>query len=339
MYGWRLKAGGWRSSTVHNTSNSRLPYDFIMGVAVDAHGNLWIGTGKAHDGGTSRGGVAVYRKGGVIAHGLGDEFARLTSATTTLGVTRVGQPTPLEVTVVFDAPLEGGKTMRLDLAPICPDLPLEHAGEGRYTVSTTVTPLRNAHYNLPVIVQTAEGVRYRFFLATLDVHPVGNLIVYDDAPGEGWTVEATMCESDLASTAFVRTGSCSHAVGPGTARVEYVCNDPEGIDLFGYSHLEFYVNGGEGSGQNPNVANKSLSYLGIVPEADTWTRVSIPASDLTSPLSTIRIRGSVEDPFYIDDMRLVAGELNTMNKLNQLLHKIWLLLRRKDATRGVFRTP
>lgn len=148
------------------------------------------------------------------------EFAHLTSATTTLGVTRVGQPTPLEFTVVFDVPLEVGKTLRLDLAPIGPDLPLEHAGEGRYTVSTTVTPLRNAHYNLPVVVQTTEGVRYRFFLATLDVYPARDLIVYDDAPGEGWTVEATMGESDLASTAFVRTGSCSHAIGPGMAMVE-----------------------------------------------------------------------------------------------------------------------
>ena len=188
----------------------------------------------------------------------------------------------------------------------------------------------------PVVVQTAEGVRYRFFLASLDVYPAGDLIVYDDAPGEGWTVEATMGESDLASTAFVRTGSCSHAIGPGTAMVEYVCNDLEGIDLFGYSHLEFYVNGGEGSGQDPIVVSESRSWLGIVPEADTWTRVSIPASDLTSPLSTIRIRGSMEDPFYIDDMRLVAGELNTKKKLKQLFHKIWLLLRRKDATRGVF---
>jgi ligand-binding sensor domain-containing protein len=299
---------GW---TVYDTSNSGLPYDFIAGVSVDVHGNLWIGTGRAHDDGQSTGGVAVYREGGVVPYGLGAEFASLTSATTTLGVTRVSQQTPLEVTIVLDTPLEAGKTLRVNLAPIGPDLSLEHAGEGRYTVSTTVTPLRNAHYNMPVLVQTAEGVRYRFFLATLDVYPAGDLIVYDDAPGEGWTVEGSIGESDLTSDAFVRTGSCSHAIGPGTAMVKYVCDDPEGIGLFGYSHLEFYVNGGEGSGQNPIVVSKGRSWLVIVPEADTWTRVSIPASDLTSPLSIIRIRGSVEDPFYIDDMRLVAGKPNT----------------------------
>jgi sugar lactone lactonase YvrE len=165
------KFDGSKAWTVYNTSNSGLPYNFIMGVSMDAHGNLWIGTGMAHDGGRSTGGVAVYRQGGVIPHGLGAEFARLTSATTTLRISRVGQPTPLGVTVVFDAPLQAGKTLWLDLAPLGPDLLMEYAGEGRYTVNTTVTPLQDAHYDLPVLVKTAEGVRYRFFLVTLDVHP------------------------------------------------------------------------------------------------------------------------------------------------------------------------
>jgi hypothetical protein len=161
---------------------------------------------------------------------------------------------------------------------------------------------------LPVTVQTAEGVCYRFFLATLDVYPTGDMIIYDDAPGEGWTVETTTGKSDMASTAFVRTGDSSLAIGPGMVKIEYVCKDPEGIDLFGYSHLEFYVNGGEGSGQYPIAVTKGRGWLGIVLEADTWTQVSIPVSDLTSPLSFIRISGAMDDPFYIDDMRLVVVE-------------------------------
>ena len=55
--------------------------------------------------------------------------------------------------------------------PLGPYLPLEHTGEGRYTGNTTVAPLRDAHYDLPLVVQTADGVRYRFFLVTLDVDP------------------------------------------------------------------------------------------------------------------------------------------------------------------------
>jgi len=326
------KFDGAKTWEVYNTSNSGLPYDFITGVSMDTHGNLWIGTGRAHDSGASKGGVAVYREGGIIPYGLGYEFALLGAATTMLGCTQVDQLTPLEVTVLFNEPLEAGKTLWVDLAPLGPELPLEHVGEGRYTVSTTVTPLRNAQYKLPILVQTVEGVRYRFFLATFEVCPDEDMIVYDDEPGEGWTVETTTDKSNLASTAFMRNGRCSHAIGPDMDKVWYVCDDPEGIDLFGYSHLEFYINGGEGSGQNPKVAYTSLKELGIAPEADKWTRVSIPVSDLPSPLSTIYIRGSVEEPFYIDDMRLVAGELNNKKKLKQFLHKIPLLLRRKDAT-------
>ena len=123
-----------------------------------------------------------------------------------------------------------------------------------------------------------------------------------------------MDRSDLASTAFVHTGQYSHMIGPGMAKLRYVYDDPEGIDLFGYSHLEFYVNGGEGSGQDPMVAKKRFSEWGIVPEMDSWKQVSIPVSDLTSPLSTIIFWGSMEESFYIDDMRLVAGELSRKKK-------------------------
>jgi streptogramin lyase len=306
------KFNGKKEWTVYNTSNSGLPIDLVWDVAVDAHGNLWIGAGKAH--GLSTGGVAVFREGGVIPLGLSEEFAHLISATAYLGITRVGQPTQLEINAMFDAPLEAEKSLWIDLAPLGTDLPLKHAGKGRYSLSTTVTPLRSGHYDLPVVVQTAEGDRYRFYLATLDVYPAGDLIIYDDEPGEGWTVEGAIGESDLASTTFVHTGSCSHAIGPGMAKVWYDCDDPEGIDLLGYSHLEFYVNGGEGSGRDPMVAYKSLSAWGTVLEADTWKQVTIPASDLTSPLSTIYIWGSEEYPFYIDDMRLVAGDFNNKKK-------------------------
>ena len=91
-----------------------------------------------------------------------------------------------------------------------------------------------------------------------------------------------MTSSGLGSVLCISPGCVrlrsGDAIGPGIAIVEYVCDDPEGIGLFGYSHLELYVNGGGGSGQDPKVADKSLSALEIVPEADTWTQVSIPAS-------------------------------------------------------------
>jgi hypothetical protein len=45
----------------------------------------------------------------------------LTSATTTLGIARVGQQTALEVTVVFYAPLQAEQTLWLDVTPLGPE--------------------------------------------------------------------------------------------------------------------------------------------------------------------------------------------------------------------------
>jgi len=44
--------------TVHNTSNSGLPDNWALAVAIDRNGNIWSGTWL--------GGLAAYRKGGVI---------------------------------------------------------------------------------------------------------------------------------------------------------------------------------------------------------------------------------------------------------------------------------
>jgi len=43
--------------TVYHTGNSALPDDWIWSLAIDAQGSIWIGT--------NRGGLAVYRQGGV----------------------------------------------------------------------------------------------------------------------------------------------------------------------------------------------------------------------------------------------------------------------------------
>ena len=68
-----------------------------------------------------------------------------------------------------------------------------------------------------------------------------DLILYDDAPGPGWTVDLTMGQSDTACTAFQHTGACSHEIGPFTI-LDYVYEDPYGINLFGYT-LQLWING------------------------------------------------------------------------------------------------
>ena len=292
---------------VYDSGNSGLPSNWVSSLAVDFQGNLWIGTGREWG---PAGGLAVYRG----AH----TRLNVVSATTTLGTTMAGQPTPLEITVVLDPPLEtikGYRRIILDLSPlgIPYELPLEHVAGGEYTVNATITPLQNGNHYLPIIVETVEGERDPFLSIPLEVYPAEDLVIYEDGPGEGWTLEDPQGKSDPMSTKFVRSGSSSHAFllkPPG--KVQYVCDDPEGIDPFGYTHLEFYVCGGDSSGQDPVIAGKRLSEWGVVPQADTWTLVSIPISEV--PLDErgrfmgILIGGYVKETFYLDDMKLVAQE-------------------------------
>jgi hypothetical protein len=145
------------------------------------------------------------------------------------------------------------------------------------------------------------------------VLPLEDRVIYGDAVAEGWSVEATRTvASDLTSSTFVHSGAFSHSIllkkpGGYAGQVTYVFDDPGGFDTFGYTHLEFYINGGEHSGQNPSIAGRKLAEWGVIPESDTWTRVSIPLPlSQSERLSSIGISGGVEETFYMDDMRLVA---------------------------------
>ena len=154
-----------------------------------------------------------------------------------------------------------------------------------------------------------------FLAVMLSVYPVADEVIYEDGPDDRWTVKVDGAESDPTSTAFVRSGSSSHAIllTPGIfpGRLEYVLGAPNGLNPFGYSHLEFYLHGGETSGQDPQVGGKKLSEWGIAVKPDTWTRVSIPISELPltgGRLTGITVSGAIKETFYIDDMKLVAEE-------------------------------
>jgi len=232
------------------------------------------------------------------------------------------QPTRLEISVELDIPTEDIESVRqvsVDLSSlgISSDLPLEYVGERRYSGSTTITMSERDEYNLPieVVMETAEGDEYSYLHVTLGVYPGEDVVIYEDGPSAGWSVELDRAESDLASTAFVRSGISSHAVllasGIFPGSMKYALDDPAGLNVFGYSHLEFYIHGGETSGQDPQVAGKKLSEWGISVEPDTWTHVSIPISELPltgGRLTGITFSGTIKETFYIDDMKLVAEE-------------------------------
>ena len=233
------------------------------------------------------------------------------------GLARTGEPAPVEIDVVLHTPLEMGERLILDLAglDISASLPLEHRGAGRYTASAPITPSRSGRHAVPVAVETGSGAQHRWASIALEVYPDRDLPLYEDGLGAGWTLLQLVgkVESDLTASTFVHQGRSAHALSLYPAgSVSYVCSEPGGMDPFGYSHLQFYIHGGETGGQNPTIAGQPLSELGVGPQAETWTSVSIPLSMV--PLERGRLRGIViegkliKEPFYLDEMKLLAME-------------------------------
>ena len=321
------RSDGAEEWTVFDTSNSGLPYDFVTGVSIDAEGNLWIGTGTHHDGGASTGGVAVYREGGVIPRGLSAEFAGLTSATGTLGVAWVGQPTPLEVDLVFDGPLEVGRTLRLDLSPlgIPSDPPLEHLGGGRYAVRTTVLPPTSGHYQVPIVVETTQGERYRLRRLPLTVWPDDpeDLVILGDALSPRWGMSSRNLESlTLLQTDVVHAGSAAACAVEGKEgfrgwTVVFETADP--VPHFDYETLRFALHAGSlaptGSerftvGVAPGRAVSLLEEGRIDLESREWQLVEIPLADFGTeePIESVSFSGNFGGVFYVDDLVLGAIE-------------------------------
>ena len=237
--------------------------------------------------------------------------------TATPGALLAGRSASLEVSVVLDDSGETGwpfQQLILDLSSYAgpSEVSLRDTGAGRYVGSATVIPPRNGSYRLAVMMVTPDQERLPLLRVPLAVYPDGDLTIYDDAAGENWTVTTMKGEPDLMSTAFVHTGSFSQAILlTEQTMVTYRSTDPEGVGLFGYTHLEFWVNGGEASGQDPMIAGKKLSQRGIVPEPNTWKQVTVPIAELADPLTLLYFGGWSEYTFYMDDMKLVAEELPT----------------------------
>jgi len=198
------------------------------------------------------------------------------------------------------------------------EVPLVDAGDGTYRLEDafTVSGARGVKSVSVLIEQeTSVGPYWTNLSKAIGVLAAGDLAIYEEGLGVGWAMEALRgAESDLRSSTFVHRGSFSHSIflTKGVSQVRYVYEGTEGIDPSEYRYLQFYINGGEGSGQNPKIAGKWLRDLGIVPQPNRWTSVAIPVSELPldedGRLREVLIGGLVPEVFYLDDVKLVVGE-------------------------------
>ena len=257
----------------------------------------------------------------IIDQGTNNAFvypANVASATMTPDFTVAGQPMPLEVTVVLNVPLEATGRMILDISPlgITSELLLDYAGEGRYTLSTTVTPPLKGLYCLLVLAETAEGDRQALAGFMLNIYPKGDMIIYEEGLSTGWMVEAYKAASDLQATDYVHSGSTSHAISPQQwGNIKYLFEDPEGFSPLGYTHLEFHIHPGVARIPEimvlvrPGLTGVRLTSLGIDFERREWQQVRITLTgDVISSISLL-LPTEVEGTFFIDDMKLVAEKV------------------------------
>lgn len=157
----------------------------------------------------------------------------------------------------------------------------------------------------------------------------GDILLFDDGLDpffQSWSFDVA---ADLAATDPTYHGSArSIAVTyqPGNWGALWLVRPGGDIDLSGYAAIRFAIHGGTtggqairvqaGSGINYPAANEVnlTQYLPGGPVANEWRVVTIPLSDLnlqSSSLGSIAFQSAVnsgQSTFYLDDLRLVAGE-------------------------------
>lgn len=145
-------------------------------------------------------------------------------------------------------------------------------------------------------------------------------VVYADALQHGWQNWSWGTTVDLASTAYVRSGTRSLSARY-NAQWAGLQLGHDGFNTRGYNRLTFWINGGSNSGQQIDFymadidgnslgsANLDQYISGGRIEQNTWLQVSIPLSDfkaMNNVLSAIVLQdltGGAQPAFYLDDIQ------------------------------------
>ena len=263
-----------------------------------------------------------------------NQIARLRegiSVTMTPGAALSGDSS--ELTVTLDVPpeyIESVQGIFLDLSSLdlSSELPLEHVGEGRYTLRHTVDP-RSGSYLFPIAMESAfewdiQGTRYPLVIAEWVVYPAGDKYsLYHDEMASEWEVNipTTATLNLAASDVAAPEGSYAQTIEMPSGYLKYIYQDPDGFSTFGYTTLQFWLNPGTASTETARLAVKTTEGtdypmfredLGITLKPDVWQLLSIPLDELglvgtNRNLKELQFRG-IEGTFYIDDLAFVIAE-------------------------------
>jgi len=208
-------------------------------------------------------------------------------------------------------------------------------GDGTYELDapafTVEGPTGWREMSVVIDQETSLGTYWARLVKRIAVVPVMDLEIYDEGPATGWTIQASSkAESDPYATVVSHSGSRAHAVTvqrPGerfSGEITYTCAGVDTVDLFGYTHLSFWIYPGDADIQRLfvdiqgiplNVMDRVymskvdlMKDLELILEGDRWIEVRIPL-DGVKGIESVKFWGKVEGVFYLDDMKLEAVKI------------------------------
>ncbi|MFC1526215.1 T9SS type A sorting domain-containing protein [Candidatus Latescibacterota bacterium] len=235
--------------------------------------------------------------------------------------TWVGEPVPLEVELVLRPPLEETGVLRqmvVDLTPlgVANSLPVAHAGDGRYTLDEVIVPLRPGRHDLPLLLETMDGVPYHYLSIPLTVWPLAEVEVFGDSPGPGWELTHDKVEGvNVRDTREVYSGDAALSVvgkasfsGWGVA-----FRPPTPVDVVVYRALRFALRLDDvdlSGSKRFSVIVAPGRGVNLVDWVDMgrkeWQVVEIPLGlfNVNGPVESISISGNFGGLFCLDEMEL-----------------------------------
>ena len=145
---------------------------------------------------------------------------------------------------------------------------------------------------------------------THGVRAAADLPVYADALASGWQDWSWDTTVNLANAVPVYSGTASIAATYTSAWGGLYLH-ANSADISAYDTLQFWLHGGTAGGQRISVGlNFSGSVHQVIATAGTWQKISIPLSELGSPIAVTALvwqdsTGGTQPTFYLDDVAFV----------------------------------
>jgi hypothetical protein len=138
------------------------------------------------------------------------------------------------------------------------------------------------------------------------------VVIYGDRLDSTWQDWSWNANRNFSSTTFIQSGSASLKVTITQAWGALYLHRATSLKTAGYTHLEFYVNGGtSGTQRLMLVANGKTAYHPqFSAPLNKWAKISLALTSLGSPASLSDLyfqdaAGKAQPAFYLDSIRLV----------------------------------